>query len=251
MSLSKLFACSTALALAAACSNGGSAVSLSARVGAATAATRAPQQGSLTLANGIVVSRIRLVVRRIKLKGVKAVTDGGRDGGSHGDEDGDSRELKTGPFLVDLAGAALEGGTVQKIFDAEVPAGTYRKIEFEIHKLSDSEAAADARFADLKGTSVVVDGKIDGKDFTFTSALNEEQEREGPFTVGAKATSNVTLSLDPTKWFTGATARLDPNGTDAEKAQIEQNIKASLDAFEDDDHDGRHDDGDHHNDGGR
>ena len=51
MSLSKLFACSTALALAAACSNGGSAVSLSARVGAATAATRAPQQGSLTLAN--------------------------------------------------------------------------------------------------------------------------------------------------------------------------------------------------------
>ena len=42
---------------------------------------------------------------------------------------------------------------------------------------------------------------------------------------------------DPTKWFVTGTTFLDPR-VDANKAAIEANIQASLDAFEDDDKSG-------------
>jgi hypothetical protein len=51
----------------------------------------------------------------------------------------------------------------------------------------------------------------------------------------------VTLSIDPKSWFAGgAGTRLDPSDA-ANRRAIEANIKASVDAFEDDDRSG-HDD---------
>jgi len=130
---------------------------------------------------------------------------------------------------------------VSKVFDADVPQGTYRKVKFEIHKVEDSDVNTDARFAGLKNTSVVIDGTVDGKAFSFVSALNEEQERDGTFSVGSGA-QNLTLNLDATKWFVASGGgRLDPSDPGVDKSKIEQNIKGSIDAYDDDDQNGKRD----------
>src|SRR5262249_33800268 len=112
-------------------------------------------------------------------------------------------------------------------------------IKFEIHKIEDGEAAAPT-FAGMAGKSLIIDGTVDNKPFSFSSSLDEEQEREGTFTVGSK-TNKGTLTTDPTGWFASNGQRLDPSDPNVDRSKIEQNIKASLDAFEDDDRDGRRD----------
>ena len=64
---------------------------------------------------------------------------------------------------------------------------------------------------------------------------------EGTFKVAA-AGSNVTLNVDPTNWFMSSGSRLDPSDPNVDHSKVDANIKASLDAFDDDDHDGRRDD---------
>jgi hypothetical protein len=87
---------------------------------------------------------------------------------------------------------------------------------------------------------VVVNGTYRGAPFTFSSSLDEEQEREGTFTLG-DGNDNITLDIDPSRWFVGAGGTtLDPSST-ANRSQIESNIKASIDVFDDDDRDGRDD----------
>ena len=76
--------------------------------------------------------------------------------------------------------------------------------------------------------------------FTFTSALEVEQEFEGTFTLSS-GDRNVTLNVDPQTWFGGTgAARLDPR-LDASRSQIESNIKLSMKVYEDDDRDGHED----------
>jgi hypothetical protein len=79
-------------------------------------------------------------------------------------------------------------------------------------------------------------------DFTFTSEADAEIEAafQPPVAVGA-GTSNLTISLDITSWFKDATgAVIDPTNA-ANAAAIEQNIRRSFHAFEDDNHDGADD----------
>jgi hypothetical protein len=217
------------LALAAALLGGcGSpTLSLSARAGGAPAAGLA--RGALSVAGGATIDEVRLVIRRVRLD-----AGGGSDGGSGSSE----VEVAAGPFLVDLAGALLDSGAVATVLDAEVKEGTYRRLRFDIHKLSGGEATGDARLAAMAGTSVVVTGTFHGAPFTFSSALDEEQEREGTFQVGS-GSNNVTLSIDPSRWFVdGSGAGLDPSDP-SNRSRIEASIKASIDAFDDDDRDGR------------
>jgi hypothetical protein len=69
------------------------------------------------------------------------------------------------------------------------------------------------------------------------SSLTAEFKIEGDIVVSATKSNNLTLSLDPTKWFVTGTTFLDPR-VDANKAAIVANIQVSLDAFEDDDRSG-------------
>ncbi len=212
------------IAMAALCGCGGSSkVSLSARAGALTQ--------NLTLANGISVTRVRLVIATLKLEPAD-----GNEG-----EDEDDKEIEAGPFLVDLEGAALDGG-IRRVFDADVPDGEYKQVKFRIHKLSEENKPADPAFADLVAAkaSILVDGTIDGAAFTFASSLDEEQERESKVSIGADG-ENLTLNIDPAGWFTGSAGRLDPRVGDNRSA-IESAIKKSIDVYEDDDEDGHEDD---------
>jgi hypothetical protein len=235
--------CVLVLTLAAACGGSGSSqVALSARAGtaASTAATATGQQAQpLTLVNGIVITRLRVVLNEVKLEGT-ASTDAGT---------GEEVEFKTAPTLLDLSGSTLDNGTTQQVTLSNVKPGTYREIKFKIHKPSQSDAgvAADAGLAAManQGFSMIVDGTIDAgtsnaKTFAFSSALEAQQQVEGTFNF-TDGSHGLTLNLDATTWFGGTgSSRLDPTVA-ANKSQIENNIKASFKAFQDDDHDGHED----------
>lgn len=254
----------------------GAALSVSARtVTGAAGSTSAPPSGSLDLGDGIAVSRVRLALREIGLEAAasaggsagssteveassrrsggedRAGESGGSGGGSGGGGDGsggeagdDPGEVKVGPFLVDLEGGALSGGALAQVFDADVPAGTYRELRIVVAPVEPAGATRD--LADLNGSSVVIDGTIDGAPFTFVSRLTSAQKRESTLTVSAAgASNNVTLTIAPAGWFKAQDgARLDPT-VDGNRSAIEGNLRASIDAFADDDGDG-HEDGPGH-----
>lgn len=225
---------------------------------------------SLDLGNGIVIERIRLVVREVEVEGGDAgaacpgdegmpdgggtVTpmDAGHDGGDAEGADGDDCDhgLEFGPFLVDVAATELTG-PVSFAFDVPVPPGTYDEVEIKVNTLPAGKALADAGLAEMAGlhASVAVDGRIDGETFHYATPMEIEQEKEGRFVIGEATAPNLTLDFDPSGWFGGAgTARLDPREPTNDGA-IRANIRKSIRLERDDDHDG-HEDGEEHDGGG-
>ena len=248
-----------------ACSKGSGKVSVSAQSATAAGTTTPTTAGTLDLGNGIVVSRVRVVVERVALEGPEAATpdagaggsddpashelvadrssDGGTDGGLGDDDDAD--EVKVGPFLVDLTGDKLATG-ISQVFDADVPAGTYGEIKVVIAPVAVADAGSSAGLADMNGESIIVDGTVDGTAFSFQSTIHVKQKQESTIVVASDgSSSNVTLTVDPKTWFVASDgSRLDP-GTDASKPQIEDNIRRSVKAFCDHDRNGE-DDGQQH-----
>jgi len=224
--------------LLAACSGGAtSSLSLSAR----NAAT-APQPAAAPA--GIALTRVRLALEKIELRS----------------RDGDRRaEITVGPVVIDLSSADLDG-KVHRVFDSTVPAGTYDKIEFEIHPLEQATTAAGADDLVKQHASAIIEGTISGEKFTFVTAMEAQQEFEGRFVVTDKS-SNVTFDVDTSKWFVKGSASLDPRKPE-DRAAIEDNLRNSINAFQDDDglghenhdldddQDGDLDGGDDHGDGG-
>jgi hypothetical protein len=133
-----------------------------------------------------------------------------------------------------------------------VAAGSYDEIEFEIHQPSDDDAA-DAAFIqahpDFAGVSVQVDGTYNGHAFTYTSDLNAEEEIElrPPLVTTESAAADLTLFVDLDRWFRDATGTLvDPATANVgltNEGLVDANIRATLHAFEDEDHDGTDDHG--------
>jgi hypothetical protein len=223
-------------------------------------ATTATASSALVVAGNIDVQRVRLNVGRLKLEAKGSGTefdgehDDDHDGGMADGGTGDvgEVEISQGPFLIDLDAGSLSAGAVTKVFDAQVPAGTYEELKLEIFPGAALQNAA------LQSASVIVDGTVGGKAFSFSSALVAKQKKEGSFVVGG-TTANITLLIDPQQWFGTAAAPLDPS-VETNRAAIEDNIRRSIDVFQDDDHsghenhDGDHDDGEHrdggHADGG-
>jgi len=227
--------------LAVGCS-GGATVSLSARGGPSTSSAASANPNALTLSNGIVINRVRVVISDVKLETAAAAATLDADAGvaatSAGAEVDGEDEIHTGPVVLDLSGAALDG-TVQTVVESSLTPGTYSEIRFKIHKVTASESS-DAALKAMSdaGASIIVDGTIDGAAFSFVSSIEAQQKFEGSFTLAAN--NNLTVNVDETNWFGSATARLDPR-VEANRSQIENNIKASFRAFRDNDRDG-HDD---------
>src|SRR5205807_1511406 len=77
-------------------------------------------------ATAIVLTRVRIALEKIELRS----------------RDGDRRaEIALGPVVIDLSGGDLDG-KLHRVFDSTVPAGTYDKIEFEIHPLERATTCA-------------------------------------------------------------------------------------------------------------
>src|SRR6266496_1233498 len=142
-------------------------------------------------------------------------------------DDNDEAEcppVRVEPVQVDLP---LDG-TTKVILDALVPAGIYRGLH--------------AKVEGVKVVGVFTDAGGTDHPFTFTSDVRAEVEMDfaAPLTVDANST-NLTIDVDVGSWFKDATgAVIDPTNS-ANQETIEHAIRASLRAFEDNDHDGNDD----------
>lgn len=174
------------------------------------------------------------------------------DDDDDGDDD-DCDEIRVGPFLLDLP---LGPGAARQ-FTVEVPAGSYREVDFKVHTPSDdSDAAFLAAHPEFRGRSVRVVGSWNGTPFTFTSDANASQESEfnPPLVAGEGTGTDLTLFVDLSTWFRVNGALVDPalaNGDGPLADAVEDNIRASIRAFEDGDRDGcdDHDEDDRDDDG--
>lgn len=213
-----------AIVLAAAVAGcGGKNLSLSVRAGSPAPAVLS--RGALVAGNGLVLTRVRVVIRKVELEKAGTV---------------EMDEIASGPYLLDLSGAALDNASLGTVVNASFTPGTYSEIKLEIHKPEDTEKGVNADLSDMIAAkaSIIADGTIDGGNFTFTTAVNAEQQFEG--TLELKDGSNLTLNVDATSWFTSGGMRLDPR-TESNRPQIESNIQKSFKAFKDDDRDGHED----------
>lgn len=249
---SGLITCTAVVLALAACSDGtgpgdGTALSLSVAAGPSAVAQTSGPAAVVTQSDGtstLVITRAALVLREIELGSDEV--ESCEHSGVEGDDD-HCEELEIGPVLLELP---LDGG-VSHVVTIDVPPGIYDELEYEVHKPGGDPA--DEAFLqahpDFDGVSVLVEGTFDGVPFVFTQDLDEEQEvsLDPPLSVleGAGPT-NVTLQIDVSGWFmTGENTLVDPATAGpggANEALVEANIRRSIDAFEDHDEDGEHDD---------
>lgn len=200
------------------------------------AASRAPSFDVIVgggTRDSIVIDTAQVVLRDVELKTTTSLC-AANDSASVAGEDDDCEELHLGPTVVNLpltAGADSALGAI-------LPAGTYREVEFELHKASSEDTAFVAAHPELRDASVRVTGSYRGQRFVFKSAVNEEMELEfSPAVVVGAGGANVTVHVDVASWFTDTDgSTIAP--TSANGARIGDRIKASFDAFGDDDRDG-------------
>jgi hypothetical protein len=199
-----------------------------------------------TTANTLVITKAQVVLDEIELKSSTTTVcseSEADDNHTAEQDDNDCAEMKLDPMIVDLP----VDGVTQLDVGALVPAGTYRELEFKIDAVDTGEHASSAAFLtahpDFRNVAVRVEGTFNGQPFVFISREDARFELEfnPAITVGSGATSNVTVAIDVSAWFKNASGDF-VNPSDASNASlISGNIKQSLHAFEDEDHDGRDD----------
>lgn len=250
-----------ALTSLAACSNGGGgagslSLSLSARSapaasvastgsGLAPAVVAAGDSTVIALGNDTLILRsVAAVLEQVELKRLESASCDSIP------TNGDCEEFESGPVL-----ATFPLGSTNSVAAVTVnaPAGQYDKLEFQIHK-TDSTSSKDAAFIaanpDFKDISIRVTGTFSHagsrSDFVFTSGLDASEELgfNPPLTVVDGTPANLTIRLDVSTWFVNSGALIDPASANVggpNEGIVQNNIKNSVDAFEDDNRDGRDD----------
>lgn len=209
-------------------------------------------QSSTTTASSdvLVISKAQVVLRKVELEAREGACGQGPSA-SQADRaaqhetnpaDHECEEFKAGPFLLDLP-----LNSIDLVVAVDVPPGTYREVEFEIHKLETGDGTLATSNPDFVGKSIRVEGTFNGQPFVFTTDLDVEQETvlEPPLVVTQQGITNLTVRVDFSTWFTTATgALIDPataNPGGVNRELVKQNIKRSFHAFEDEDRDGHED----------
>ena len=249
--------CAAGVVAVAACSDSGSGptsnpqvtLSLATQPSAAVAAkgvslssASAPETYTDGAGNTLVLTRVQLVIREIEMENEAA--QNACDVQTSGD---DCAEIEVGPMLADLPlGTAGASRTLSTI----VPAGTYDKVQFEIHKPESSDDAAFiAANPDFDGVSIRAEGTYNGTPFVYTSDLDVEMEfaLNPPLVVGENGAADLTLFVDLGTWFRALDGSLvDPqsaNNGGSNEGLVNENVKRSLETFEDENHDGSDDHG--------
>ena len=185
--------------------------------------------------NTLDITSVKVVLREIELKRVE-VTDCDVEPEPDGCE-----KFELGPIVVELP---VDGAVVNSTLDIMIDPGTYTEIEFDIHKVEDSDAVL-LGDTSLLDKSIVVVGTYNGDPFTFDTNLSEEQELEFPTPLvidESTTTTNVTIRFDISTWFKDESGNLFNPATastgEPNESLAEENIKNSLKAFEDKDRDG-------------
>lgn len=127
----------------------------------------------VTPLDSITIDRVRILVRRLKLHPA--------------DNDSSGKDIKTEPFIVTFTGQQ------QMVTSATIPAGTYRWMKLEFHRLSNSEAdqywnnPAFADFIPPERYSLIIEGRVYARG----------SSQPDTFTYRSTVTANVSLALDP------------------------------------------------------
>ncbi len=245
------------LALAALAACGGNkpnvSVSLKTTTGRTSAAAVAASSTGADLGNGIALTEVRMIVRRVTLFPAPPAQDpkpAPSDVDAEHPEADDHDDLPRssfGPFAVDATFTSTSGAGLHPVFDADVDKGTYAGARIAINTLRKDFQTTDPVLSALQGlhASIVVDGTIDGQAFEFKTPMRVAQWKKGPIVVGDK-TTNLTLDVDASGWFTApdGKTRLDPRSHE-DRGEILENMRCSIRLIQDDDRDGEPDDGDH------
>lgn len=186
----------------------------------------------------IVFTSVQLVLREIELNHV---------GGTACDTTltDECEEMEVGPILLDMP----LGAGADRQFVVQVDTGSYDKIEFEVHKPESSDDAGFiALHPEFDGVSIIATGTWNGTPFTYSSDLDVEQEYtiSPPLVVTETSGANVTFRVDLAEWFLNQAADglIDPltaNKGGQLEGEVKSNIETSINAFEDEDHDGEDD----------
>lgn len=142
------------------------------------------------------------------------------------------------PFVVYFN----SNGTIQEIIGGQIPAGSYTKIKFKIHKPEDNETPPDPEFKE--GTSgnlrysFIIKGTYNGNAFVYKSkqSANLIINFTNPVTFSTNK-KNITILFNKRSWFYKNGLR-DPRNPGHEN-EIDDNIRTSFkNAFLDDDKNG-------------
>lgn len=176
--------------------------------------------------NIFILDTVKILIKDIKLELSNAYED--------------SCGFKVGPFVLFLNLSS----SINTISSAIIPAGDYKKIKFEIHKLNDNEVVPDPDFADVNGRySVVVKGWYLGNYFVYKSTKSAHQKLQFPVNIPVtlSAASNITMIVKPYIRFIKNGNWLNPfdtsNSNDIDN-NIKDNINHNFKAFKDDDRNG-------------
>ena len=191
--------------------------------------------------NVLVLSSVELVLRDIEFK-----RENHDSCDSLSTNDDGCEEFDAGPILVDLP----LNGNVSHEFSVAVDQGTFDELELRVHTPEDDGDDRDRIFLaahpELRDVSIRVTGTFNGSAFTFVSDLNADQELalSPPITVSGQSDVSVTLRVDTSRWFVSGSLLVDPRlalKAGPVEGVVQNNIRASFEAFSDDDRDGRDD----------
>jgi hypothetical protein len=174
---------------------------------------------SLVPVDSLKVTYTAIVVSNLKLHQDSIDTDSTDDG-----------TIKTGPFLL-----VFDSSGSHVAVSSSVPAGTYDRIKFEIHKLRNIDDSLEALLPDFVTNNATM--KIMGYvwvggaqlPFTYYSSNTENiQVRFAPsVAIAENSTVNVTLQFDPASVFSDGGVVLDPRDPTNENS-IRGNIHESF-----------------------
>jgi len=187
----------------------------------------------LAVNGGVTVDRFEIVLRNMRLQ--EAPTHGGVDAPG-------AAYFGPGPYLVDLTAASLTGGAFTELIPKYIVGPkSYYEMDLNLQPVSLGDVALAPALAPLQGRTFRITGSnAQGVPFIFESTMSMELIRPSVYRLGTNH-NNLDVNIAPNTWFQlpdGGT--LDPADPAAHQ-QIEENVAASIDAYEDDNMDGEPD----------
>lgn len=148
-----------------------------------------------------------------------------------------SQEVKLTPFVVNFDLSS----SLKEVLSVYIPAKTYRKVKFQIHKPEDTETPPDPEFKDANGRySFIVKGTYNGNAFVFKSkrTVNLVINMSGIVNIGSNKV-NISMLINKLMWFKdGGGNEIDPRDSGNENT-IDDNLRNSFKrVFKDDDRNG-------------
>lgn len=180
-------------------------------------------------ADTLIVTSAQIVLKEIELKRLEVADCAEVDA---------CEKFEAGPVLISLP----LNGAVDTQFELPIDTGRYTEIRFKIHKISGDDPA-DAAFIQANptfdGISIRITGIFNGDSVMYETDLNVDQELalSPTLVVDGSSPINVTILTALNVWFRDQAGQvINPatgNKGEENESRVQENIKQSFEAFED------------------